>query len=122
MNTNTNTAQECWSANNEDFNYEELSDLLDSNDDLKPGDTVYRAEAHPPKLKSLVDADWVIEQIGEMAYEIGGEYADDYPDVSKEQAAKLQALLEQWLSECPAPTFWQVRGSEPYVLTEGDFS
>ncbi|WP_205690378.1 hypothetical protein [Comamonas serinivorans] len=116
--TNT-TMTECWSADNEDFSYESLGDLLDSHDDLKPGDVVYRADAHMPKLGQLIDADWVIEHIGERAYDIGGEYAEGYPECTKEQAAELQTLLEQWLSECPAPRFYSVKNSQPYTLTEG---
>lgn len=122
MTTNTNaTTTECWSTNNEDFNHESLGDLLDSYSDLKSGDVVYRAEAHYPNLRSLVDADWVIESIGERAYDIGGEYTDDYPECTREQAKKLQALLEQWLSECPAPRFYSVKNSQPYTLADGDF-
>lgn len=118
----TNTPMtECWSANNEDFSHESLGDLLDSHDDLRPGDVVYRAEAHMPKVSHLVYADDVIEQIGDRAYDIGGEYAEDYPECTKEQAAELQTLLEQWLSECPPPRFFSVKNVQPYTLTEGDF-
>lgn len=122
MTTNTNAdSYECWSANGADFDHDTLGDLLESSGDLKSGDVVYRAEAYPPTTRQLVNADDVIERIGERAWDIGGEYAEDYPECTKEQTEKLQALLEQWLSECPAPRFFSVKNSQPYTLSDGDF-
>ena len=115
--------KECWSINNEDFNCESLAELLDENQgDIRPGQTVYRGTAKPPDARNLICADSVIEDVGQQAWDYGGEYAEDYPDVSPEHKAKLQALLESWLAECPAPRFYQVVDAKPYVLTESDFS
>lgn len=115
--------KECWSFNNEDFNYDTLGDLMDDHAyDLKPGDEVWRGTAKCPSMNSLVDAERVIEDVAERAFDFGDEYAEGYPEVSPEHKAKLQALLEQWLAECPAPRFYQVTGSTPYTLTREDFT
>lgn len=115
--------KECWSLNNEEYNFDSLEELMDSHGyELRPGHTVWRGTAKSPSISSLVDVESVIENMGERAYEIGGEYAEDYPDVSAEHQAKLKALLEAWLAECPAPTFYTVKDAQAYVLRAEDFS
>ena len=115
--------KECWSINNEDFNCDTLTELLEANQgDIRPGQTVYCGTAKAPALSSFVDVDSVIDNFAERAYDFGGEWAEDYPEVSPEHEAKLQAFLESWLAECPAPRFYQVVDAKPYVLTESDFS
>ena len=117
------TTKECWSVCGEEFTFDSLGDLLDSRgDELRPGHKVWRGTALPPSLSSLVDTDRVIEDIGERAYDFGGEWADNYPEVTPEHKAKLQALLEQWLAECPSPRFYQVTDATPYVLAADDFT
>ena len=115
--------KECWSINNEDFNCDTLDELLeDCQGDVRPGQTVYFGTAKAPTIGSFISVDSVIEDIAARAYDFGGEWADDYPDVTLEHKAKLQALLESWLAECPAPRFYRVVDAKPYVLTESDFS
>ncbi|WP_417283380.1 hypothetical protein [Comamonas sp.] len=117
------TTKECWSVCGEEFTFDSLGDLLDSRgDELRPGHKVWRGTALPPSLSSLVDADRVIEDIGERAYDFGGEWADNYPEVTPEHKAKLQTLLEQWLAECPSARFYQVVDAKPYVLSCDDFT
>ncbi len=116
------TTKKCWSANNEDFNCGSLWDLLDENDDLAAGDVVYVADAVPPKASDLFDADDAIEQMGERAYEIGGEYAETYPDVTPESKAELEAAITAWIEKHAEPTFYTVRNVREYVLTEADLS
>lgn len=115
--------KEFWSFDKEDFCHETLGDLIDSHrDELTPGMHVWRGTGVSPKPSELVDADLVIDHIGEMACDIGGEYAEGYPECTTEQREKLQALLEQWLSECPAPDFFSVTNVVPYTITEDDLS
>lgn len=115
--------KECWSKDNEDFNCSDLGDLLDTyGDELRPGDTVYQGAAKEPSISSLVDADSVIEDIASSAWDFGEEYAEGYPEVTPDHKAKLQTLLENWLSECPSPRFYRVVDAKPYILTADDFS
>lgn len=109
-----------WSSNNEDFTCDELAELLDMNDDLAIGDVVFIGEVAPIQTKHLCDADDVIEMIGERAYDEVGEYADDYPDVTPEARAELDALLAGWIEKHAKPTFYSVVNVREHVITAED--
>ncbi|MNN20513.1 hypothetical protein D3C81_1337980 [compost metagenome] len=116
------SAGDCWSANDEDFNHLELADLLSDNDELKPGDVVFRGEAIKPDPANYVDANDFIELLGERAYDDGGEHTDGWPDVSNEAQAELDQMLKEWVRKHCSPTpFYRVKNSMPYVLTAADF-
>ncbi len=111
---------ECWSHNEEDFNAKSLGELIDDHE-LEPGATVWVGEAVHPEPKSLFSTDWLIENMGEAAYDIAGEHAgEDYPNVSDEQVAELEALIVGWIAKCAPPNFWTVKNVRPYVLTAED--
>ena len=111
---------ECWSHNEEDFNAQSLGELVDTHE-LAPGATVWVGEAVHPEPSSLFSTDWLIENMGEAAYDIAGEHAgEDYPNVSDEQVAELEALVVGWIAKCAPPTFWTVKNVRPYVLTAED--
>lgn len=113
--------EECWSRDEENFSYQSLDDLLSTHDDLKPGDRVWLADAVRPDPNRLIDADDVTTTMGERAYDIAGEHAEDYPDVSTEAEGELNALLAAWINKNCAPTFWGVENVRPYVLSADDF-
>lgn len=109
-----------WSLNGEDFSHDSMQDAIDAaTDDLEPGQVVYFGDAVKP-ASNFVDMDDVIELIGERAYDIGGEHAEGFPDVSKEAAAELASFLEKWQAEHCAPNFWTVRNVQEHVLTAAD--
>jgi len=114
------TKNECWSHNNEDFNHETLGDLLDLHD-MQPGDTVYVGESVRPEVKDFINTLDVIENMGERAYDIGGEYAEDFPDITKEAEQELESLLIAWAEKHCTINFWTVRNVKPYTLTAEDF-
>lgn len=114
--------QKCWSADNETFNYTELGDLLDSNDELEPGRIVYVGDAEPAKITHLCDSDDVLNTIADRAYDVAGEYAEDCADVSAEAKAELDAFLSSWIERHCNLNFWRVRNVKEYMLTEGDFA
>jgi len=111
---------ECWSHNEEDFSAKSLGELIDTHE-LQPGATVWAGEAVHPEPSSLFSTDWVIENMGEAAYDIAGEHGgEDYPNVSDEQVAELEALVIGWITKFAPPTFWTVKNVRPYVLTAED--
>ena len=116
----TEITKECWSDNNEDFNCDDLGDLLDNNDELTVGSVVYVGDAVPPKTSDLFDAEDAIELMGERAYEIGGEYGDSYPDVTPEATEELEAVIAAWINKHAKPTFYTVRNVRQHILTEAD--
>lgn len=112
--------KECWSTNNEDFPANSLSELLSSHDELRVGDTVYVGEPVKPKPSSFFDIEDFIEGIGNAAYDVGGEYADGYPDVTEGAKAELQSFVETWLETHCEVNFYQVFNAREYVITEED--
>lgn len=112
----------CWSADEETFNDDNLEDLLSSNDHLKAGDTVWFGQAQHPDPGSYIDASDVIEMIGERGYDDGGDFADDYPQVSDEAKAELDASLKVWATQHCQPSFYLIKNIQPYVLTEDDIA
>lgn len=112
---------EVWSANDEDFNYYSLDELLNDFPESKVGDVVYKAEATSPSILNMVDGDDIVELIRERAYDYGGEWSEDWCYcLDKEQEVKLNALLTEWAKGLPAVNFYRVGKSEEYKLTEAD--
>lgn len=111
--------QYAYSRNEEYFGYDNLYDLL-SDEELAPGNTVYRGIVMPIDIKNLIDADDVIETIGERAWDQAGEVAEDYPDVSADARNELNCLLQGWIKKHCMPTFYTVQNAEQYEITEED--
>lgn len=113
--------KESWSRDGEEFRYDDLDDLVGSNDDLKPGDRVYVGEAVPPNVKHLCDANDVIDTINDRSYDVGGEYAEGCVDgISKEARDELDAFLAAWIAKNCDLSFYTVKNIKPYVLTADD--
>lgn len=111
----------CWSVDEEDFNSITLGDLLDNHEDLKVGDIVYVGDATTPIYSHICDAGDVIDTMRDRASDIGGEYAEDYPNVSSEAEEELNKFLSVWIGKHAHPTFYTVSNIRPYVLGADDF-
>ena len=113
-----------YSANDEDFNYFEISDLLNDNPELVVGDIIYKAEAKKPNILDFIDVEDIYDLIIDRAYDYGGDYADDFSYELRNDKAlqnKLKASLKRWAKGLPAITFYSVGKSEQQTLTEEDF-
>lgn len=109
-----------WSDNEEDWNCDCLSDLLAGNDELKEGDTVYFGTAATPPATAFINATDVIEMMGERAYDEFGEHAEDFPSMTAEAKAELEALLSDWVARHCHTTFYRITDVTEYVLTAED--
>lgn len=111
-----------YSANDEDFNYFEISDLLNDNPELKIGDEIFVADAEEPTIIDLVDSDDIYERIARRACDIGGDFGEDWSYcLNKEAGLKLEEALKRWAKKYLEPiNFYSVGRSEVYVLTEED--
>lgn len=118
----TEVSDECWSADGSDFRYGSLADLLDCNDHLEVGDIVERGERSYTDPAEWVDADDVIENLACRGGDEGGEWAEDYPDITKQAKAELQDFLDQWARKYAKPTFYGVRNVTEYTLTAEDLA
>ena len=119
-----------WATDGEAFtssSKEEAIDKLhfDNTSDLL-GETLYYGNATKPNVSILVGADDVIEMLGERAYDNYGEWAQIFPDLSKndiKDKAAMDALntyLKAWITEnCPV-NFWQVENVQKYTITQED--
>lgn len=116
-------ADQCWSVDECDFCYSTLGDLLDSNDELEVGSVVYvgRPARYAPSTY-IGDAEDIIERMGERAYDEHGEFADDFPDVSKEAKDELTAFLIAWADKHCEVRFYSVEDVRPYTITAEDLS
>ena len=113
---------ECWSLSDEGFSHDSLGELLDNHPDLVAGARVFVGEAAHPALNRLIDSDDVIDQMGDRADDIAGEYAEGYPDVSAEDKAELDTLLAAWIAKSCPPTFYEVKNVRAYIITEQDIA
>lgn len=111
---------ECWSVDGSDFSYTSLDDLLDGNDDIEVGRVVHVGEPVHPDPAEFVDAGDVIDLIATRAYDIGHEHAEDFPDLSDDAKAELDALLKEWIAKHCTVTFYEVENSREYVITAAD--
>lgn len=109
-----------WSDNEEDWKCDCLSDLLAGNDELKAGDTVYFGTGVTPPATAFISADGVLEMMGERAYDNFGEHAEDFPCVTAEAKAELEAMLSDWVNRHCHPAFYRITDVTEYVLTEED--
>lgn len=116
----TQEIKECWSVDEENFRYDSLQDLLDSNDELQAGDVVYVGNAKHPKPEQLCDADDIIEMMKDRAWDIVGEYAEDYPEVSDEAHKELDDFIKSWIMKHCPPDFYTVTDVREYILTKED--
>lgn len=113
----------CWSYDEEDYSYSELGDLIDAHrDDLEVGSIVYIGEAVHPSPTDFVDADDICEMLAERAYDRCGEFAEDFPDASKEAKSELDELLRAWCERHCQVTFYEVVNSRPYTITAEDLA
>ncbi|WGS47137.1 hypothetical protein LFL97_33980 [Burkholderia sp. JSH-S8] len=115
-------ASTVWSHDGEWYSADSLDDLLDTYSDLTVGYIVHVGEKKLIEPHELIDADDVIDRMGDRAYEAAGEYADGYPldKVDDEAKAELNALLAAWIEKHAKPTFYLVEKSREHVITDAD--
>lgn len=62
------------------------------------------------------DADWVIDDMSQRAYDQGhGEYSEDFPSVSDEAKAELDAFLGAWAEKYIKIDFWIADGEPEWI-------
>lgn len=118
-----NDKEIAWSTNQEDFNHQSLGEALESLDndgDLTEGRIIWFGECVRPDPTKYICAADILETIGNAAYDDGGEHAEDYPTVSNQAEAKLDAFLSAWLTKHCQPNFWMVENVKEYIVTAAD--
>lgn len=120
---------ECWSVDEEQYNFgskEEVIDYLwhdsfDSTGVFLVGQKIFQAEAvHPKASRFVPDVCWVLEEMGNSAWDECGEWAEDFPDCSKEAQKLLTNYLKRWADKYCKVTFFNVTNVKPYEITQED--
>lgn len=114
-----------WSSDEESFNldnkWEAIEDIARDYDRKELlGRVVWYGQTTKPDVSTLVDADEVIEMLGERAYDNHGEWAWDFPNVSDKAKKLLDNYLQKWIKKHTEVTFWTVKDIKEYVITEED--
>lgn len=113
------TFDKAYSLDGEHFNYF-LSDIIDEQC-LKIGATVYIGDVHKPKPSDFFDIEYFLQALGERAYDEHGEFAEGFPNVTKEAEKELKDIVTAWLEKHCEIDFYSVDNMREYVLTEVDF-
>lgn len=111
----------CYSINEEEYCYDNLSDALvalEENDGFVAGAVIHEGDAHKEPPSHYFDIDRLFEDMGERACDECGEWAEDFPDVSKEKVKELEKLIADWLDANIAVNFYTVKNVQPIVITE----
>lgn len=116
-------AVEVWGSNDSDpFNTYALSELINEHD-VEAGSTVYvgtRSEPLHGSTYSTGAYDAVTEQMQAAAEGDVGELAEEYPDVTPEQAALLKTFINAWADAFCQPSFYLVENVREHVITAKD--
>lgn len=123
-----NTEEIFYSADGETYNHSEIEDAIDElycntlEDETIVGNVIYYGVGIRPEPIKLCDAVDIIDTLGNRAYDWGGEYADDFPNVSKEATDELNELLKGWYNKHLSVNFWKIdtKTIKEYIITEED--
>jgi hypothetical protein len=121
-----NNIEYCYSVDKEDFNldYDSVLEYIANNlekDENPIGKVYWRGVATKPlPSKFTPDADDIFEIMRERACDRCGEWAEDFPDCSREKQKELESLINKWCDDNLDVTFYNVSNVEEMKITEED--
>lgn len=118
-------AFDSYSLNGDDFQEGCASEALQALDDdgrLTLGTEYRLGVSDKPDPADFFDVDHLIEQMQERAYDVGGEFAEDYlADLTEEQVKNLRQVVNAWLSSVnPHVNFFSVKQIQTFRVTQED--
>lgn len=117
----SDNTEKCYSINEEDYCYGEMHEALtalEDNDGLVVGAVFHEGDSHKGRPSHYFDIDRALEDMGERAYDMCGEWAEDFPDVSAAKVKELEKLIADWLDANVAVNFYTVENVRPITVTE----
>jgi len=111
----------CYSYDEENFNYQELNDVLDhlaGSDALKVGAVFWEADAVQSPASYYFSIQRMLEDMGESAYDDAGEYSENFPDMKDEEITELESIIKKYLDDKCTPNFWRVENVVKVEVTE----
>jgi len=115
-----------WSDNDENWSAD--NGPYDTRDDALEAGRAELEEEHQRSCRvwtgqrteytGTIDADSVIENLGEQAYEEVGDHVGDWPSPDAERKVRFQAALDAAVALLPAPTFFKIDHVESHEPKE----
>ena len=110
-----------YSTDGETFNDQSIDDaicqIIESDEALNVGDiiTVYSGEAVKKKASDYISS--TVEDMEQNAYDDMGEYANEWPDLTKDEADELTAIIsaavDEWADKYELqPKFYGIRNQK----------
>lgn len=111
-----------WSSSDEAIEEVAQQKWDDLTDDERPEDRVielYKGVKEPQKFANFLNVDRIVDDMGEVAYDECGEWAEDYlDDVTEDQKNELEALICQWADKHGLkPTWFMIENIETIKFT-----
>jgi hypothetical protein len=106
---------------------EELLDLLMGKLHVKNeqgliGAEYFEGDQVPVTTGELVDIDTILYFIGDNAYDIMGEHAEDYPNLTKEEKAELKGIIVSFLDKKDPHGFFKIKNVVKKTITAEDLA
>jgi hypothetical protein len=117
-----------WSIDEESYeqDWHETLTRLDEHGGLEPGATIYEGDVVQRKPSDFLHGpvDWLLEHMGEAAWEEAGEFAETWPEceVTPEKKAELDKLIADWMDANIKVRFYTVSKVRKVALTEADIA
>jgi hypothetical protein len=95
-------AETAYSTDEENYNFESAEEALESMDDPQPGDMIYEGDVvQRPASHYWSGLARFLEDMGEQAWDEGGEHAEDWPGcgITDEGEAALEAGIKALLDQ-----------------------
>jgi hypothetical protein len=113
-------SNKCYSKNGEDYRLDDISEFIENNE-LVLGDTIYIADAEYPLPSNFFDAETVIDQAKDAAYDDGGDYAEDFlENISTDAIAELNSFLHEWANKYAKVTWFIAQNVVERKITQED--
>jgi hypothetical protein len=84
------------------------------------GKTYYEGDKVPISMKKLVNINSLIDTMNETAWNIAGEYADDWPGLNDEQKQELEQMIADYLTKANVREFFDVENVKEKTITAED--
>jgi hypothetical protein len=107
--------EKCYSLNNEDYNFATFDELYDAMESDERGAFVGReyweAEAIHPAPSNQFSIDELIESLDRQAYELGGDYAEEwvFNNLTQEKVLELETMIKTFLDANMKCNFYEVK-------------
>jgi hypothetical protein len=116
--------EKAYSADNEDFSYTDVSELLQAladDGELVEGKIYYEADTEQVSLVDYLKAERVLESAGEWLFDQVGEAAEDAYHASEAAESEWDAFVSEWAAKHLTGRYWRCVGrSREIKVTPAD--